>query len=71
MAALGETMAVDYRGWSDPVGKLVSFRVAIKHLVSRTDNFRVRLEKATYPLVTMRPEDFPERIRGKAKKVLY
>lgn len=33
-------------------------------------NFRVRMEKATDPLVTLRPEDFPERLRGRATKVL-
>jgi hypothetical protein len=61
---------VNYRGWSDPVGKLEAFRVVIKYLVSRTDNFRIRMEKATLPLVGMRPEDFPKRIRGRAERVL-
>jgi hypothetical protein len=59
-----------YLGWIDPVGKLVAFRVVIKHLVRRTDNFRVQMDKATYPLVVMQPDEFPERIRNISRKVL-
>jgi hypothetical protein len=29
-----------------------------------------RLQKATYPLVTLRPEDFPEQLRDRASRVL-
>jgi len=57
-------------GWSDPIGKLVAFRIVIKHLLSRTDNFRVRMTKATYPLVGMQPDEFPERLRRIATRVL-
>jgi hypothetical protein len=60
----------NYRGWVDPVDKLLSFRTAISHLVSQKDNFRVRMEKVTYPFVRMRPEEFPERIRRVAQSVL-
>jgi len=59
-----------YLGWRDPIGKLVRFRTAIKYLVNQTDKFRVRMDKATYPLADMQLDEFPEHIRKIAKKVL-
>jgi len=43
---------------------------AVRTLSLGKGKFGDRMAVATYPLVGLRPEDFPERIRGRATKVL-
>lgn len=57
-------------GWSDPVKMLLSLRDVIRTIAEGKDNYRVRMDKATYPLIFWKPEDFPERIRNRARMVL-
>ena len=67
-----------------PIETRLALQAAVKALLGRenrrsraTDptaglrkNRRVRMTRATDPLVGLRPEDFPERIRGRATRVL-
>ncbi len=57
-------------GWRDPVGIFVRLQTAVKTVAQGKNNFRVRMDRATSALVGLRPEDFPERIRGRATNVL-
>jgi hypothetical protein len=45
---------------------------AVKIMVTAksTENYRVKMDRVTYCLCTLRPEDFPERIRNRARMVL-
>jgi hypothetical protein len=56
------------RGWSDPAKAMMCLGSAVRTLSLGKGKFSDRMAAATYPLV--RPEDFPERIRGRATKVL-
>ena len=56
------------REWSDPVKAMMCSGSAVCTLSLGKGKFGDRMATATYPL--LRPEDFPERIRGRAKKVL-
>jgi len=47
-----------YRGWADPVNAF------------STENYRVKMDRVTYCLCLFRPEEFPERIRNRARMVL-
>jgi hypothetical protein len=57
-------------GWVDPVGKLQGLKAAVRIIMDGKDNYRVRMDKATFALTGYRAEDFPERIRETAKQVL-
>lgn len=57
-------------GWTEPVSQYLSLATAVRILAEkRGDNFRIRMDKATYALTRWRAEDFPERIRERARKV--
>jgi hypothetical protein len=58
-------------GWGgDHVGKLMSLQTAIGHLAEGQGKTSDRLQKATYALVRLFPNDFPERLRNRAARVL-
>ena len=58
-------------GWTEPVSQLESLRTAVRLLAERHGtNFRIRMDKATFALTRWRADDFPERIRERARKVL-
>src|SRR5437879_1741026 len=70
---LPNSPAKDYkRGWYDPVKMRIALHDAIKILATAksTENYRVRMDRATYCLATFQPKDFPERIRNRARMVL-
>jgi hypothetical protein len=52
-----------------PIQTRLALQAAVKALLKR-DNPRLRMTRATDPLVGLRLEDFPERIRGRATRVL-
>src|SRR5262245_8411067 len=54
----------------DHVGTLSKLRTAVRILAEGRGKTSDRLEKATYPLVTLRPEDFPAKLRQRASRVL-
>jgi hypothetical protein len=57
-------------GWVDPIGKLQGLKTAVRILMDGKDNYRVRMDKATFALAGYRPEQFPEGIRETAERVL-
>lgn len=58
-------------GWGgDHVGKLTRLQTAVRALAEGRGKTAQRLEKATYPLVTLLERDFPEHLRNRAKIVL-
>jgi len=58
-------------GWgSDHVGKLHRMQTAVSHLAQGRGKTSQRLEKATYALIGLRANEFPERIRNRAENVL-
>jgi hypothetical protein len=57
-------------GWKDPVDQFLALQTAIRILAEGKSNFRIRMEKATFPLTKYLPQDFPERIRNRALEVL-
>ena len=64
-------MADPNLGWTgDHVGQLSRLQTAVRILAEGRGRTRERWEQATLPLVHMRPEDFPESLRGRADKVL-
>lgn len=72
-AKLPHPPAKDYkRGWYDPVKMRIALYDAIKILATAksTENYRVRMDRATYCLATFQPNDFPQRIRNRARMVL-
>lgn len=65
--------AKDYkRGWYDPVKMRLALHDAVEILATpkHGENYRVRADRATYCLAGFRPEDFPERIRNRARMIL-
>lgn len=56
--------------WCDPVGTLIRLCTAVRVIARGQDNYRTRMDNATYALADLRPEDFPSRIRGRASRVL-
>jgi len=61
-----------YRGWADPVKACIALRDAVTIMVTAkgTENYRVKMDRVTYCLCLFRPEEFPERIRNRARMVL-
>jgi hypothetical protein len=59
-----------YRGWASPLYVLRRLQTAVRIIMEGRWNFRVRMDKATYALVGLRSKDFPNRLRGRATKVL-
>lgn len=57
-------------GWVDPIGKLLALKTAVRILMDCKENYRVRMDRATFPLAGHRAEEFPERIRKTAERVL-
>jgi|SRR5262249_21565233 len=58
-------------GWGgNHVGKLHTLQTAVRILAEGRGKTAGRLEKATFALVGLRPEDFPPKLRKLAKKVL-
>jgi hypothetical protein len=52
------------------VGVLDRLRTSVRILVEAQGNFRTRMDRATFALVTLQPRDFPDLLRGRATKVL-
>ena len=64
-------MTDPYLGWtSDHVGLLSRLKAAVRILAEGRGKTRERWEKATFPLVHLRPESFPARLRSRAETVL-
>jgi hypothetical protein len=61
-----------HRGWADPVKACRSLREALTIMVmaKSTENYRVKMDRVTYCLCLLRPDEFPERIRNRARMVL-
>ena len=58
-------------GWgSDHVGKLDRLQTAVSILAEGKGTIAQRLQRATYPLSTLFPRDFPKHLRNRAKRVL-
>src|SRR5713226_2260445 len=51
-------------GWIDPVGKLQGLKTAVRIIMDGKDNYRVRMDKATFALAGYRATEFPERVLG-------
>jgi hypothetical protein len=70
-ALLGDAnMSQSDLGWTDHVGRLDRMRTAVRILAESRGKTADRMEKATYALCTIRPEDFPMGLRNRAEKVL-
>lgn len=54
----------------DHVGKFLRLQTAVKILSEGKGKTTDRLQRATYPLVTLLPRDFPEDLRSRAIRVL-
>ena len=61
-----------YRGWADPVKACMALRDAVTIMVTAksTENYRVKMDRVTYCLCLLSLEEFPERIRNRARMVL-
>jgi hypothetical protein len=57
-------------GWIDPVGKLQGLKTAVRIIMDGKDNYRVRMDKATFAFAGYRATEFPEKIRETAERVL-
>ena len=57
-------------GWAEPVSQHLSLATAVKVLAEGRLTFRERMDEATFALTRWQAEDFPERIRERARKVL-
>ena len=57
-------------GWTDHVGRLIRLQTAVKILAEGRGKTAERMEKATFALMMIRPEDFPTGLRNRAEKVL-
>lgn len=58
-------------GWSgDHVGILCRLQIAVRVLAEGRGKTADRLERATLPLIGLRPENFPEIMRKRAARVL-
>ena len=58
-------------GWGgDHVGKLLKLQTAVRILAEGRGKTADRIERATGALIGLLPQDFPERIRKRATKVL-
>jgi hypothetical protein len=64
---LGKAMQL---GWVDPVSQYESLATAVRTLAEGRLKFRTRMDDATFALTRWQAEDFPERIRERARKVL-
>jgi hypothetical protein len=61
----------DDHGWGgDHVGKLHKLQTAVRILAEGDGKTAERLNRATYPLVTLFPRDFPAQLRERATRVL-
>ncbi|MFZ3353465.1 MAG: hypothetical protein WA268_21650 [Xanthobacteraceae bacterium] len=64
-------VVMEDRGWGgDHVGKLSRLQTAVRTLVIGYGTVAQRLEKATYPLMTLLERDFPEHLRNRARPLL-
>ena len=58
-------------GWTgDHVGQLIRLQTAVTILAEGRGKTRERWERATLPLVHMRPDNFPVGLRSRAQEVL-
>ena len=57
-------------GWTDPVSQYESLAAAVRILAEGRSKFPQRMDDATFALARWQAEDFPERIRERARKVL-
>jgi hypothetical protein len=57
-------------GWTDPVSQHESLATAVRILAEGRSKFSERMDEATFALTRWRAEDFPKRIRERARKVL-
>jgi hypothetical protein len=55
---------------ANPVGVLDRLQTCVRILMEAQGKFRTRMDRATFALVTLRPDDFSEKLRGRATKVL-
>ena len=62
--------AVTHNRRAEPVGVLDRLQTCVRILIDSQGNFRTRMDRATFALATLRPEDFSEKLRGRATKVL-
>jgi hypothetical protein len=63
-------MMTDYGWGGDHVDKLHRLQIAVKILAEGNGNVADRLNRATYPLVTLFPRDFPAKLRKRAERAL-
>jgi hypothetical protein len=64
-------MTLDTLGWAEPVSQYLSLKTAVEILAEgRGSKFSERMDQATFALTRWQAEDFPERIRERARKVL-
>ena len=61
---------LDWLDWKDPVTQLDRLQTAVRTLAEGSGTWQKRMDKATYALIYLRPEDFPKRLRNRAAKVL-
>jgi hypothetical protein len=57
-------------GWAEPVSQHESLATAVRILAEGRSKFRERMDEATFALTRWQAEDFPKRIRERARKVL-
>ena len=57
-------------GWTDPISQHESLATAVQTLAEGRSKFRDRMDEATFALTRWQAEDFPKRIRERARKVL-
>ena len=58
-----------YKGWSNPIQRVLELRIAVKNLMSREES-RVRFTKATNALVGWLPGEFPERLHQRYDNIM-
>jgi hypothetical protein len=56
--------------WTDPVSQYESLATAVRILAEGRSTFSQRMDEATFALTRWQVEDFPQRIRERARKVL-
>jgi hypothetical protein len=57
-------------GWSDPIGAFESLQTAVRRIARGKDNYRVRMDEATYALVFLRPSDVPLPLRERVERIM-
>jgi hypothetical protein len=63
-------MARANSGWSDPIGAFERLQTAVRRIARGKDNYRVRMDEATYALIFLRPGDVPMALRERVERIL-